>query len=120
MKECKVLVIDDSESILEIFEYFLESEGYKVKTLPSINNITEVVESFEPNVILMDVMLQQAKDGRQICKIIKEDNRFTHIPIILMSASPFVLVDLNECSADAIIHKPFELDEVQTLISTTI
>jgi Response regulator containing a CheY-like receiver domain and a GGDEF domain len=60
-------------------------------------------------VIILDVYIKGNCDGRDICKLIKGNSETRHIPVILMSASIQLLKNFEQCNADAVIAKPFDL-----------
>ena len=63
----------------------------------------------------MDILLD-GNDGRQICKELKTDNETKNIPVILLSGSHELLRNFREFSADDIIEKPFEFEDVERKI----
>jgi len=58
--------------------------------------------------MIIDVILN-GTNGRDICKELKSDDSTNYFPVILMSASPEYLREYNECGADGIIEKPFDI-----------
>ena len=105
----KILIVDDSPELLHALQIFLEKKSYKVLTVTSDKQLITALPVFRPDVIILDVCLNCTLDGRQICKIIKGDNQYKHIPILLMSGAYERLKDFDECKADGIIEKPFNL-----------
>lgn len=104
----KVLVIDDNHDILDIVKIILTNDGFGVKTLENGNDTYKVVESYHPDVILLDVCLG-ATDGRDICRKLKTDATTKDIPVIMFSAN-FKSIDVSkECKADDFIAKPFDI-----------
>lgn len=113
----KILVVDDSNDLLEVFTFFLKRKGYEVKSASSKDTVKSALSVFIPDLILMDVILDGG-DGRELCKEIKEKNK--NIPIILISGNPEFLKDYEECKADAIIEKPFNLAEVTMKVNEVL
>ena len=62
----RILVIDDDSSILNVLTEALEYKNYEVKTLDTIENIFTNLESFDPNVILIDFIRESIKRGRNL------------------------------------------------------
>ncbi len=86
MGKRKVLVIDDEPDFLSIVKTNLEeTNNYEVKTLSSAINLISEVYSFEPDVILLD-MLMPSVGGVEACAILNDDPIGKHIPIIIVSA----------------------------------
>jgi len=62
----KILIIDDDEDLLFLGSSMLRQKGYDVFALAKAENISQVVRSFRPELILLDIKLGEA-DGRNIC-----------------------------------------------------
>jgi len=107
----KILIVDDSQELLDLFTHLLSMKGYIVATATSKITVFNKVSNFNPDLILMDVRLDGA-DGRELSKEIKQNNSTKEIPVILLSASPELLIDYKECKAVDMIEKPFELATV--------
>ena len=67
--------------------------------------------SEKPNVILMDMWLS-GEDGRDICRIIKADEKLRDIPVLIMSASRGLEQSALDAGANEFIAKPFDLGEM--------
>ncbi len=109
----KILIVDDHLDILNVVERFLKLNNYNVLTQTNGLNIHDVVSSYKPDLILLDLQI----DGRlstPICKKIKET---TNIPVILFSAYLDLEKVSHECNADAYISKPFDLEYLLNIIS---
>lgn len=106
----KILITDDDEDIIEILTLILTESGYEIHSLTRGNRIIEEIKEFQPDLILMDVMLGDM-DGMTICKSIKENSLYSHLPVILISATP----DMEESLAlhgapNDYLEKPFDID----------
>jgi DNA-binding response OmpR family regulator len=113
----KVLVVDDTEDHLCMFTMLLNQQQHEVETAMSPDMALVYVDSFKPDIILMDVILRNYS-GRVLCKQIK--NVHPHIHIILVSADPSVLQNYKKCGADGIIEKPFDITAVYNIINGLI
>lgn len=107
----RVLVVDDDQSILDAMEIALNLEDYDVETTTRGEDTFSKIESFKPDLILMDVYLS-GMDGREICKQIKEDDKTKHIPVIIFSANRSMKEVFKESGANDFIGKPFNMDEL--------
>lgn len=108
-KVAKILAVDDNKSILDALHDILSFEGYEVVTLSDGNSIFEAIAQNKPDLILLDVMLDDL-DGRDICHAIKFDKNTHDIPVILISASH----TLDDVFADPggpndFVEKPFDI-----------
>ncbi|MFA6277333.1 MAG: response regulator [Pedobacter sp.] len=106
----KILVVDDDDEVLETIQLILEIGGYNVEPLNDAELIFERLDDFNPDLILLDVVLGKI-DGRVICSQIKSHADTKDIPILMMSG----LYDLKEvkdmeCAPDDFMSKPFKMD----------
>src|ERR1700712_2343142 len=106
----RIVVVDDEPDILHLVSMSLSKKGYEVKTAKSKTEFLELLPSFKPDLIILDVMLG-ADNGRDICKEIKAAEH-RHIPIILYSAVAHMLANFEECNANDTLEKPFPLSEL--------
>jgi len=105
----KILVIDDEVQLVEMVQMRLEAAGYEVVTATDGREGLEKAKSIEPDLILCDVMMPKM-DGYKVCGLLKNDSRYSKIPLILFTARA-QQDDQNvgdEVGADAYITKPFE------------
>jgi len=110
----KILVIDNDKEILNVLDVMLSKHGFTVQSAFKWQETIDKIESFHPDIILMDVLLGRQTDGRDICEYIKTDTDSGHIPIILFSAISDISQTYPACQADDFISKPFD---VQAMIS---
>lgn len=105
----KVLVIDDDLAILDAITTLLEDEAYDVKAHSSAMHIIQKVSAYQPDVILLDVLLS-GEDGRKVAQGLKQNQITKHIPIILLSAHTGMEKTIKNTISDAFIAKPFDID----------
>lgn len=115
----KILIVDDDESILDAVAMILEEQGYTVKTTFKGDETYKKVDSFKPDLIILDVLLS-GKDGREICKNLKESLPTKQIPIIMISAHPNAEKTIKACGANDFLPKPFDTDELIKKVSQCI
>lgn len=106
----RILAVDDDKDILEVLQFILEDSGYVVETLANGQRLFEAIDSFKPDLIILDIMLGNA-DGRLLCDAVKANSETHDIPVILISAS-HVLTDVqpNSGKPDDFVAKPFDID----------
>src|SRR4051812_47398456 len=111
-----ILVVDDEIPILNLIAEVLEDNGFTVVTAQDGKQALSLVERDPPNGIITDVMMPHL-DGISLCKQVK-DNPATHdVVVIVMSASTQLDSLLVGCPADAILPKPFRLDDLVGLVN---
>ena len=113
----KILVVDDSEDLLDLLTVMLRIKGHEVSTAYGIVDAIKKVDSFSPDLIMIDVLLGN-RSGKELCKTIKKSK--SYIPVMLMSASPPLLKNFKECKADDFIDKPFDITELNTKIDALL
>ncbi len=103
-----VLVVDDDIQVAEYMRSLL-SANYKVVTRFDVAGALEWLSENIPALIISDVVMP-GTDGYELCRTIKDDLRFSHIPVILLTAkaTPENQVEGLEAEADAYITKPFD------------
>jgi two-component system, OmpR family, alkaline phosphatase synthesis response regulator PhoP len=103
-----ILVVDDEEDILELVRYNLVKEGYRVTTVASGEEALRSARSAHPDIILLDLMLPGV-DGLEVCRLLKQDPKTHHVPIIMLSAKgeEADIVTGLELGAADYITKPF-------------
>lgn len=107
----KILVVDDDIDILTVVQLVLDSNGFNVTAISNWQQIYTQVDSFKPDLILLDVSLG-TQDGRNICKQLKSNRDTNHISVILFSANHNVEKSVTECMADSFISKPFDINQL--------
>ena len=113
----KILVVDDDPDILDALRFLLEFSGYEVKTTEKgeyAENLRDTNGGF-PDLIILDVLLS-GRDGRLICQRLKRQHDTQHIPIIRISAHPNAKQSVAAVGADDFLAKPFDADELLTLV----
>ena len=102
----KILIVDDDENIAELISLYLTKECFETKIVYDGESALLQLDTFRPNLILLDLMLPGI-DGYQVCREIRKSN---NVPIIMLSAKgeTFDKVLGLELGADDYIIKPFE------------
>jgi twitching motility two-component system response regulator PilG len=81
----KVLVIDDSNTIRRSAEIFLRQGGHEVVLAEDGFDALAKVNDHAPELIFCDILMPRL-DGYQTCAIIKRNQRFAHVPVIMLSS----------------------------------
>jgi two-component system alkaline phosphatase synthesis response regulator PhoP len=114
----KVLVVDDEPDILELLQYNLTKEGYDVKTANDGKRAIEVAKDFQPNLILMDIMMP-AMDGVEAGRRLREIPELINTFIIYLTAraEEYSEVAAFDVGADDYITKPIKPRALMSRIS---
>lgn len=111
-----ILIINDDVALTEMLSVLLESEGYTTSFCNDGVGAVSAFKNFNPNLVLLDVMLQ-GMSGIEICKKIRLES---NVPIVMLTAkSDTTDVVLGiEAGADDYVAKPFKPKELLTRIKT--
>ena len=108
----RILLADDDAGIVDSTTMLLEMMGYNVDSTLDGSIVPQVVTSTSsPDLVIMDIWMAGI-DGRDICRIIKNDPVTSKIPVLMISASKDIKASAMESGADAFLEKPFELQEL--------
>jgi len=119
----KLLLADDSITIQKVVDLTFSDEDVTVLTVNNGREAIEKLSEFAPDIVLADVFMPQLS-GYEVCEHIKQNDRFKHIPVMLLVGSfePFNEAEARRVGADDILTKPFQsirnlIDKVGVLIS---
>ena len=106
----KILIVDDDANIAELISLYLTKECFDTMIVEDGESALEAVNSFSPNLILLDLMLPGI-DGYQVCREIRAHSA---TPIIMLSAKGEVFDKVLglELGADDYMMKPFDSKEM--------
>jgi DNA-binding response OmpR family regulator len=113
----KILVVDDDIDILSVMEILLSMKGFDVEVISKGENTIPKIESFKPDLILLDVLIS-GHDGRAICKQLKANKSTSHIPVIMFSAHPGAAATIGDYGADDFIAKPFDVNNLMQKVNS--
>ncbi|CAO5035833.1 Response regulator PleD [Microcystis aeruginosa] len=107
-QDCLVLVVDDVSKNLELAVEILDSAGYETACASSFQQAIERVKTANPDLILLDLIMPK-KRGLELCRRLKSDNLYAHIPIIFVTDSKEKEDIINAFNSGAVdyINKPF-------------
>ena len=106
----RILIVDDDNNIAELISLYFTKECFETMIVNDGESALPAVESFHPNLILLDLMLPGI-DGYQVCREVRTNNS---VPIIMLSAKGEVFDKVLglELGADDYIEKPFDSKEL--------
>jgi two-component system alkaline phosphatase synthesis response regulator PhoP len=111
MSPKKILVVDDEVDLVETVRFPLEMEGFDVLVSYNGEDALNQARKENPDLIILDLMLPKL-DGYKVCRLLKFDERYKHIPILMVTAKTQEKDKTlgMETGADEYITKPFEMD----------
>ena len=115
----KILVVDDDVDILSVMEILLSMKGFEVQVTSKGENALPKIESFKPDLILLDVLIS-GHDGRVICKQLKSNESTRHIPVIMFSAHPGAAATIADYGANDFIAKPFDVKNLMQKVNAQL
>ena len=114
----KILIVDDDTNIAELISLYLTKECYETKMVHDGESALRELQSFQPNLILLDLMLP-GMDGYQVCREVRTKSQ---VPIIMLSAKGEVFDKVLglELGADDYIVKPFDTKELVARVKANL
>jgi DNA-binding response OmpR family regulator len=111
MKPKKILVVDDEVDLVETVRFPLKMEGFDVLVSYNGEDALNQARKESPDLIILDLMLPKL-DGYKVCRLLKFDERYKHIPILMLTAKTQEKDKTlgMETGANEYITKPFEMD----------
>lgn len=109
----RILLVDDEPAIIKVVSKRLEAEGFEVLTAMGGLQALAAAKGEAPDLIVLDLMLPEM-NGYEVCTILKQDDRYRKIPIVLFTAKTQERDEKlgHDCGADAYIRKPFQAAEL--------
>ena len=109
----RVLVVDDELDLVRILEFGLSSAGYTVESASDGQEGLKKARETKPDIILLDLMLPKL-DGYKVCRLLKFDERYKHIPIVILSARTQEgdQALAMEMGANLFVTKPYDFAEI--------
>ena len=118
MLKQKILIVDDDENIAELISLYLEKEQYDTETAHDGEEALKLIEVYNPDLILLDLMLPGI-DGYEVCQQVRKTR---DIPIIMLSAKGEVFDKVLglKMGADDYMVKPFDANELIARVSAVL
>jgi CheY-like chemotaxis protein len=112
----KLLLADDSVTIQKVVDLTFSDEGIEVTTVSNGEQAILKLEEMQPDIVLADIFMP-GRSGYEVCEHIKRDERFRHIPVMLLVGSfePFDEAEARRVGADDYLTKPFQ--SIRQLVS---
>ena len=113
-----LLVVDDMPMISAVIHDFFSSKSVEVLVADNSEDGLALARSRQPDLILMDLSLA-GLDGRAVTRLLREDDRTAHIPVVVMTGRMLEEKDYTPLFDD-FLAKPFHLHELQQLVERFI
>jgi CheY-like chemotaxis protein len=119
-----ILVVNDTQEILQLFRAILEEEGGYRVTLTSVKpQMLEMVKEIRPDLIISDHVFGDEKVGWQFIQRLKMDRETANIPLIVCSGAVKELREMEGylTSKDiGVLYKPFDVDELLLMVASKL
>ena len=117
----KILIVDDEPNIIVPLEFLMEQNNYEVKVADTGEKALDLIENYNPDLILLDIMLP-GMDGYEVCQKIRMNPNFKTMKIVFLSAMART-IDIAKgmgLAADDYITKPFSNSYVVDCINALL
>lgn len=119
----RILVVNDTQAILDMFRSILEDEGYEVilSSMP-YQNISEI-EQVKPDLIILDIMFGDQKIGWQMVQLLRMNRATASLPLMVCSAAIREVRETEGYLVSQGIHvlyKPFQLDDLLAMVTQAL
>jgi signal transduction histidine kinase len=117
----RILIVDDSEANRHLLSTKLESDGYEVEGASNGLECLKKVDTFKPDLILLDVMMPRM-NGYEVCKKLKAKEETRYIPVVMLTARTELEDKMMglELGAEDYMTKPFSLLEVSARVKSLL
>lgn len=108
----RILIVDDDITITELMKALVKMEGHEPTTVNDSLQAMEVAQSVNPDLITLDLMMP-GLTGFELCELMKNDPRFAHVPIVIVSARDDAESKerARKAGATDYLTKPFGVDD---------
>jgi len=121
MKDKLIVVVDDDPKIRDLISDYFHAEGNTVKGFSGSEGLFEFLDKDQPDFIVLDLMMP-GKDGIQICREIKGKDRYSSIPVIMLSGKGEETFKISglDTGADDYMVKPFSQGELEARMKAVL
>jgi CheY-like chemotaxis protein len=110
-----VLVIDDDDAVLQVYQDLLIEDGFRLAVRSSPPSSVDEVWRAQPDLILLDLLFGSEQSGWDFLRMIKEEATTAAIPVVVVTANQRLVEDQRptfEAWGCGIVLKPFDIDEL--------
>ncbi len=112
-----IVVVNDTQEILDLFKEILEDEGYRVSLSSFAFNEMDDLVNLQPDLVILDFMIGGESHGWQLLQKMKMDRRTASVPTIVCTAALNLARELEghlRIKRVGIVLKPFDIDDLVT------
>lgn len=116
-----VYVVDDEANIRHLAALGLQDAGYETVEFSTGSELLAALTAREPDCVVLDWMMPQP-DGLEVCRRMRAENRWRHIPVIMLTARADEVDKILglELGADDYLTKPFSVKELSARVKSLI
>lgn len=116
-----LLLVDDEPGLRDAVQAYLEDSEFTVDVAPNAKIGWELLEKRLPDLVISDIMMPQV-DGYQFLKQMREDPRFSRLPVVFLTARGMTKDRIQgyKAGVDAYLSKPFDPDELVAIVTNIL
>jgi len=116
-----ITILDDDPTALSALEHIFTRRGYRVATFTEPGDALQHIRDTNPDLLITDLMLQ-GFDGFEICRILRDNKKTKHLPILILTAAPSKENVLKAIKMDinGFMAKPFEPKSIVDRVKKTL
>ncbi len=116
-----ILVVDDEQDILDLIEYNLKKEGFKVLKAENGEKGIEIAKEYKPDLVLLDIMMPKM-DGLETVELIRKDEELKRTPVIFLTARSDEKTEIESLNkgGDDFITKPISTTKLVSRIKAVM
>ena len=116
-----ILVVDDEQDILDLIEYNLKKEGFKVLKAENGEKGIEIAKKYKPDLVLLDIMMPKM-DGLETVELIRKDEELKRTPVIFLTARSDEKTEIESLNkgGDDFITKPISTTKLVSRIKAVM
>jgi DNA-binding response OmpR family regulator len=126
--EHRVLIVEDDPDIVDYLSFFLEDEGYEVRSASRCSTARDMMGNFKPEVVLIDALLP-GKSGLELLVSLRQDPEWSELPLVVVTGNDELLRD--DCQSylgahegvrgpDGVLGKPVDRESLLSVLSALL
>src|SRR5947209_7137833 len=119
----RILVVNDTQTILELFQMILEGEGYEMVASSTPIHHPGEIERVNPDLIIIDIMFNQDKEGWQMIQMLKMQRSTASIPLVVCTAAVEAVREMEGhlfAKGVLVVYKPFDIDDLLATVKQAL